>query len=205
MSSKSRPGSASSFGGDGPFVGDYIRTEFLNQLSPRITSFLVRTSALDEMNGAICDAILEERRIGRHPRITIAAEPSGYPPRPPGRVVPVSPSPPGPPEGGTTKTGTGPSPRTPTTRRALARSKRKQRAHARLCAVGQRCRPCSPALLSSRPRLVSTWPLGSGQPVAGMVQRTGSPKGLPRNRTHGGLDTHPHRSSGDGYGLFSLR
>ncbi len=64
MSSKSRPGSASSFGGDGPFVGDYIRTEFLNQLSPRITSFLVRTSALDEMNGAICDAILEERGSG---------------------------------------------------------------------------------------------------------------------------------------------
>ena len=59
MRAKSKPSSPSSFAGDDPFVSDYLRAEFLDGLPPLTTSFLVQTSVLEEMSGALCDAILE--------------------------------------------------------------------------------------------------------------------------------------------------
>jgi LuxR family maltose regulon positive regulatory protein len=45
------------FAGDDRLVGDYLSQEVLAHLGPRITSFLTRTSVLDEMSGPLCDAI----------------------------------------------------------------------------------------------------------------------------------------------------
>jgi LuxR family transcriptional regulator, maltose regulon positive regulatory protein len=44
--------------GDDRYVGDYLRSEFLDRVSPEEVSFLTRTSVLDRMCGPLCDAIL---------------------------------------------------------------------------------------------------------------------------------------------------
>jgi LuxR family maltose regulon positive regulatory protein len=50
------------FMGDDRFIGDYLRSELLDQLSDTEVTFLTRTSILDRMSGPLCDAILEQER-----------------------------------------------------------------------------------------------------------------------------------------------
>jgi LuxR family transcriptional regulator, maltose regulon positive regulatory protein len=50
------------FTGEDRFVGDYLRSEFLDRLSPTEVSFLTRTSILDRMSGPLCDATLGRTR-----------------------------------------------------------------------------------------------------------------------------------------------
>ena len=49
----------SGFGGDDRFVADYVRSEHLSQLEPRVVEFLTRTSVLDRMTAPLCDAVLD--------------------------------------------------------------------------------------------------------------------------------------------------
>ncbi|HET9248462.1 MAG TPA: hypothetical protein VFP13_00785, partial [Actinomycetota bacterium] len=46
------------FNGDDRFVVDYVRSEVLGRLSRERQRFLTRTSILERLNGAVCDAIL---------------------------------------------------------------------------------------------------------------------------------------------------
>jgi LuxR family transcriptional regulator, maltose regulon positive regulatory protein len=46
------------FSGSDRFMGDYLRSEFLDRVSGTEVSFLTRTSVLDRMCGPLCDAIL---------------------------------------------------------------------------------------------------------------------------------------------------
>jgi LuxR family maltose regulon positive regulatory protein len=59
-----RPGRRVVSGAD-RYVGDYLRSEFLDQLSPRTTTFLTRAAALDPMSGPLCDSILHRRDSAR--------------------------------------------------------------------------------------------------------------------------------------------
>jgi LuxR family maltose regulon positive regulatory protein len=52
------------FTGDDIFMGDYLRSELLGQISGAEVSFLTRTSVLDRMCGPLCDAILGEHGSG---------------------------------------------------------------------------------------------------------------------------------------------
>jgi LuxR family maltose regulon positive regulatory protein len=52
----------STFTGEDRFVGDYLRSELLDRLSPTEVSFLTRTSILDRMCGPLCDATLGRTR-----------------------------------------------------------------------------------------------------------------------------------------------
>jgi len=53
------------FAGDDRYVADYVRDEFLSQLSREQLVFLIRTSVLDELSGPLCDAVLEATGSGR--------------------------------------------------------------------------------------------------------------------------------------------
>ena len=53
------------FAGDDRYVADYLRAEHLTPLAPAIRSFLMRTSVLERMNPAICDAVLERKDSAR--------------------------------------------------------------------------------------------------------------------------------------------
>ena len=46
------------FTGDDRYMGDYLRSEFLDRVSPADVSFLTRTSILERMCGPLCDATL---------------------------------------------------------------------------------------------------------------------------------------------------
>jgi LuxR family transcriptional regulator, maltose regulon positive regulatory protein len=48
------------FTGDDRFMGDYLRSEILDRVSPAEASFLTRTSILETMSGPLCDATLQE-------------------------------------------------------------------------------------------------------------------------------------------------
>lgn len=48
-----------SFTGSHRFVQDYLIEEVLQQQSPEVQSFLLRTSVLDRLCGALCDAVLQ--------------------------------------------------------------------------------------------------------------------------------------------------
>src|SRR5215467_7802660 len=50
--------------GDDIFMGDYLRSELLDQISGAEVSFLTRTSVLDRMCGPLCDTILNEQGSG---------------------------------------------------------------------------------------------------------------------------------------------
>jgi LuxR family transcriptional regulator, maltose regulon positive regulatory protein len=50
--------------GDDIFMGDYLRSELLDQISGAEVSFLTRTSVLDRMSGPLCDAILNGHGSG---------------------------------------------------------------------------------------------------------------------------------------------
>jgi LuxR family transcriptional regulator, maltose regulon positive regulatory protein len=49
------------FSGSHRYVLDYLTEEVLDRLSPDIRTFLLETSVLDRLSGALCDAILERR------------------------------------------------------------------------------------------------------------------------------------------------
>ncbi len=51
---------AGSVSDDDRFVADFVQSELLSRLSTRDVSFLTRTSVLDRLSGALCDAVLEE-------------------------------------------------------------------------------------------------------------------------------------------------
>ena len=44
--------------GDDRFVGDYLRSELLDRVSPSEVAYLTRTSILDRMCGGLCDAVV---------------------------------------------------------------------------------------------------------------------------------------------------
>src|SRR4029450_6048386 len=44
--------------GDDPYILDYFRDEFLVRESPEMVRFLMRTAALDQLSGALCDHVL---------------------------------------------------------------------------------------------------------------------------------------------------
>jgi LuxR family transcriptional regulator, maltose regulon positive regulatory protein len=52
------------FTGDDRFMGDYLRSELLDRVSPAEASFLMQTSVLDRMCGSLCDAILDGKGSG---------------------------------------------------------------------------------------------------------------------------------------------
>src|SRR5207247_1305556 len=53
------------FGGDDRYLADYFHSEYLSRLRPGPLDFLRRTSVLDRMCGALCDAVLEDEGSGR--------------------------------------------------------------------------------------------------------------------------------------------
>ncbi len=52
------PAEAVTFTGDDRFMGDYLRSEFLDRVSDDEVSFLTRVSILDRMCGPLCDAVV---------------------------------------------------------------------------------------------------------------------------------------------------
>jgi LuxR family maltose regulon positive regulatory protein len=56
---RSQPESTLTFTGDDRFMGDYLRSEFLERVSPDEATFLTRTSVLDQLCGPLCDAVLQ--------------------------------------------------------------------------------------------------------------------------------------------------
>jgi LuxR family maltose regulon positive regulatory protein len=50
---------AVSFGGDDRLVSQYMEAEFLARISVRHREFLTRTAVLEQMSGALCEAVLE--------------------------------------------------------------------------------------------------------------------------------------------------
>jgi LuxR family transcriptional regulator, maltose regulon positive regulatory protein len=54
-----------SFSGDDRYMGDYLRSEFLDRVSRAEVTFLTRTSILDRMCGSLCDATLNLRGSDR--------------------------------------------------------------------------------------------------------------------------------------------
>ena len=55
----------STFAGDDRLVADYLRAEHLAPLAPSARTFLLRTSILDRISPALCDAVLERRDSAR--------------------------------------------------------------------------------------------------------------------------------------------
>jgi len=53
------------FTGDDRFMGDYLRSEFLDRVSRADVRFLTRTSVLDRLSGPLCDAVLDSRGSAR--------------------------------------------------------------------------------------------------------------------------------------------
>jgi LuxR family transcriptional regulator, maltose regulon positive regulatory protein len=49
------------FTGDDVFMGDYLRSELLDRVSPAEASFLTHASVLDRMCGSLCDAVLDRK------------------------------------------------------------------------------------------------------------------------------------------------
>jgi len=52
-------GSAATIAGDDVFITDYFRDELLATEAPESVRFLLRTSVLEQMSGALCDALLD--------------------------------------------------------------------------------------------------------------------------------------------------
>ena len=52
------------FGGDDRLLADYVRDELLGRLDAEQLAFLEETSVLDELSGAVCDAVLLRRGSG---------------------------------------------------------------------------------------------------------------------------------------------
>src|SRR3954447_24003494 len=60
-----RPEAGFSVTGDDRFVGDYLRAELLDRVSPSEVTFLTRTSILDRLCGGLCDAVVGGTGSGR--------------------------------------------------------------------------------------------------------------------------------------------
>jgi LuxR family transcriptional regulator, maltose regulon positive regulatory protein len=60
-----RPATEFTFTGDDRLVDDYLRSELLSRLSRTQADFLVRTSILDRMTGALCDAVVGGKQSAR--------------------------------------------------------------------------------------------------------------------------------------------
>ena len=67
---------AGRFGGDDRLVADYLRDELLATLEDEQLAFLQRTAVLDELSGAVCDAILDRTGSGTRAARHVALEPS---------------------------------------------------------------------------------------------------------------------------------
>ena len=81
-----RAGDASAdrgFTGDDRSMGDYLRSEVLDRLSPAQRTFLVRTSILDRVSGPLCDAVLGVGTSHPAARPAAAARAPGGAARPP--------------------------------------------------------------------------------------------------------------------------
>ena len=52
-------------GGDDRFLAEYFRSEFLEQLTPDMLTFLRRTSVLEHLTAPVCDAVLKRKDSGR--------------------------------------------------------------------------------------------------------------------------------------------
>jgi LuxR family maltose regulon positive regulatory protein len=67
LAAGARPSSPRSAGlvGNDRYLADYIRAEFLSQLSARDIRFLRRTAILDELSGPLCDAVLRDDGSGK--------------------------------------------------------------------------------------------------------------------------------------------
>jgi LuxR family transcriptional regulator, maltose regulon positive regulatory protein len=55
---------AEPFAGDDRHFADYVRSEYFERVRPRVRRFLRRTSVLNRMSGALCDAVLDDRGSG---------------------------------------------------------------------------------------------------------------------------------------------
>jgi LuxR family maltose regulon positive regulatory protein len=60
-----RTNAGAAFSGDDRVMVDYLRSELLARLPPRLVSFLTRTAVLDSMCGPLCDALLDAKGSGR--------------------------------------------------------------------------------------------------------------------------------------------
>ncbi|MGZ4354829.1 MAG: hypothetical protein ACXVZ4_14940, partial [Gaiellaceae bacterium] len=58
-------GDPSTFTGDDRHVADFLRSEHLARLTPAVRSFVLRTSVLERMSPAICDAVLGRKDSAR--------------------------------------------------------------------------------------------------------------------------------------------
>ena len=56
---------AYNFTGDDRYMGDYLRSEFLDRVSRTDVSFLVRTSILERLSGPLCDVTVGRQGSGR--------------------------------------------------------------------------------------------------------------------------------------------
>ena len=52
----------STFSGSLRDIADYLTTDVLNQQSPEVRDFLLRTSVLDRLNAGVCDALTKSNR-----------------------------------------------------------------------------------------------------------------------------------------------
>ena len=53
------------FGGDDRLLSDYLHDDLLEPLDDELAAFLEQTSVLDELSGALCDAVLDRTGSGR--------------------------------------------------------------------------------------------------------------------------------------------
>ena len=83
--------------GDDRYIADYLGSEYLSRLEPRVLRFLRRTSVLERMCAPLCNAVLSSKGSAARARGDRAGEPVPRPARPPPRLVPVPPSLPRPP------------------------------------------------------------------------------------------------------------
>ncbi|HEY7206713.1 MAG TPA: AAA family ATPase [Gaiellaceae bacterium] len=77
-----RPAEEPRFGGDHRYVADYLRDEYLSQLTPQQLVFLRRTSILERMSAPLCDAVLDRtdsavelQALGRANLFLVALDP----------------------------------------------------------------------------------------------------------------------------------
>jgi LuxR family maltose regulon positive regulatory protein len=77
-------GGSFAFTGDDRFMGDYLRSEFLDRVSRADVSFLTRASILDRMSGPLCDVALGRKgsarvldRLERHNLLVIPLDRRG--------------------------------------------------------------------------------------------------------------------------------
>ena len=63
----SRSNFIQNFAGDDRHIMDYLVEEIFNQQTEEVQSFLLRSSILDRLCGALCDAVVYEGELGNGP------------------------------------------------------------------------------------------------------------------------------------------